>query len=230
MTGIQDNNPVWHRTTILVRADILESARAHKTDINGVCNQALADLLNIDMRQQPLGSLPAPVPVLIAPDGAPETPVKPVRELKTPQHPVISADDPSAVTNVKRAKKILPVPIAKGPAAESSDDKSQTKQEQKPVAAPVLKIPAKHKMPVAGKRGKEDAIKKFIAEKVLRGEPDDATLPKDEIYELFCRWCRDRKIVPVPERRRFTLALKNQFALAEKTVNSVPCWLNIRIK
>ena len=224
MTGTPDNNPVWHRTTILVRADILESARAHKTDINEVCNQALADLLKIDLRQQPLETLPDPVPVMVAPDGSPRRPVKPVTEMRTPLHPVINADDPAAAIKAIQAKKIPPVPITKVPAAELP------LEEPKTVAVPTPKSPAKEKKPVAGKRGKEDAIKKFIAEKVARGEPDEATVPKDEMYDLFSRWCRDQRLVPVPERRRFTLALKNHFALAEKTVDGVPCWLNVRMK
>ena len=230
MTGRPDNNPVWHRTTILIRADLLERAQAHKTDISGVCNQALADLLNIDLCQQPLASQPAPVPIMVAPDGSPKRPGKPAREPPIPLHPVINADDPAAVTNVKRAKKILPVPTAKVPNTEPSRDEPRIELEQIQEVPPTPQSPAKEKKPVAGKRRKEEVIKKFIAEKVSRGEPDDATVPKDEMYDLFARWCRDRKIVPVPERRRFTLALKNQFALAERTADSVPCWMNIRIK
>ena len=230
MTGRPDHNPVWHRTTVLIRADILERAQEHKTDISGVCNQALADHLDIDLRQQPLVLLPAPVPVIIAPDGSPKRPDRTAQESPLPLHPVINADDPCAVTNVKRAKKIHPVPAEKVPAAELPRDEPHRKQVQTPDTSLTSKSQAKGRKPAAGTRGKGDAVKKFMAEKVSRGEPDDATVPKDEMYDLFSRWCRDRKIVPVPERRRFTLALKNQFALGEKTANSVPCWTNIRIK
>jgi hypothetical protein len=229
MTGTPDNNAVWHRTTILVRADILESARTHKTDINGVCNQALADLLGIDLHQQPIGLLPEPVPVLVAPDVSPATPVKSAQEPRIPLHPVINADDPAAVKKVIQAKKLPPVPTAKSPAEEPARGEPRMMQEPKKEAIPVPKSPAKAKVP-AGKRGKEDIIKKFVAEKIARGEPDDASVPKDEMYDLFARWCRDQRIAPVPERRRLTIALKNQFALTEKMVAGAPCWQNVRIK
>jgi hypothetical protein len=227
MTGTPDNNAVWHRTTILVRADILESARAHKTDINGICNQALADLLGIDLRQQPIGLLPEPVPVMVAPDASPATPVKSAQEPRIPLHPVINADDPAAVKKVIQAKKTPPA--AKIPAAEPAREEPQMMQEPGKEAIPVPRSPAKIKVP-AGKRGKEDIIKKFVAEKISRGEPDDSSVPKDEMYDLFARWCRDQRVTPVPERRRLTIALKNQFALAEKMVAGIPCWQNVRIK
>jgi len=230
MTGTQDNKAVWRRTTILVRADILESARAHKTDINGACNQALADLLGIDLRQQPIGSLPEPVPVMVAPDASMATEVKSVTEPQTPLHPVINADDPAAVTKVIQAKKKIPVPSTKVPAPESSLKEPRIGQEHGKDAIPLPERKAKGKVPATGKRGKEDPVKKFIAEKITRGEPDDAIVPKDEMYDLFARWCRDRRITPVPDRRRFTPALKNQFAFAEKTVDGIPCWLNVRMK
>jgi len=232
MAGIPDNNGAWRRATILVRADVLERARAQKIDINTVCNQALADQLNIDLHQQPLAPEPEPLPVMVAPDGPAGTAAKPERETRAPLHPVINADDPAAVTTVMKAKKKIVVPAAKPPAPAAQPPREEPRPVQEPPkeAIPSPGIPLKEKKPAAGKRGKGDAIKKFIAEKVARGEPDDATVPKDGMYDLFARWCRDRRIVPVPERRRFTLSLKNQFALAEKTVEGVPCWMNVRLK
>ncbi|MFA4875975.1 MAG: hypothetical protein WC586_01050 [Methanoregula sp.] len=230
MAGIPDNSTVWHRTTILVRADILDKARAGGIDINDTCNRALADLLHVDLRQQPLGTLPDTVPVMVAPENVPVLPVTLAQDTETVLHPVINANDPAAVRNMLQSKKKKPVPASKAPPVEPQKKDPVVKPVPEKKAVPVPEVTAKSQKPSAGKRGKDDAIKKFIGEKIVRGEPDNATIPKDEMYSLFTRWCNAMRVSPVPERRRFTLTLKNHFALTEKIENGVPCWMNVRIK
>ena len=53
---------------------------------------------------------------------------------------------------------------------------------------------------------------------------------KDELYEIFVRFCRDHRITPVPEKKAVTVALKNQFALTEKPVGGKSCWTGVRLK
>ncbi|WP_321506509.1 hypothetical protein [uncultured Methanoregula sp.] len=230
MTETPDNSAAWHRTTILLRADIFEKARSGNIDIDTTCNRALAELLGMDPSQQILGANTAPVPVVVAPDITPVTPVTISPETRALLHPVINANDPTAVRNMLRTRKKSPVPVTKAPAGEPPHEERRNRQQPEKADARVPESPAKAKKPSAVKRGKDDATKQFIAEKVTRGEPDDARISKDEMYSIFTRWCHAMRIVPVPERRRFTLTLKNHFALSEKSVDGVPCWLNVRIK
>ena len=104
----------WRHTTVLVRADIFESAREQGLDISDTCNQALADLLGIDYRQQRLDDVPIPPPVIIAKDGGLPAPALPApASHPTPRPPVINADDPTAAGAIARGRKLgvkKPVP------------------------------------------------------------------------------------------------------------------------
>ena len=80
------------------------------------------------------------------------------------------------------------------------------------------------------KRESGGGLKKFVTEKISRIEADDAIISKDELYQAFGRWCREQKITPVPDRKVVAVALKNQFALQERTADGVPSWVNIRLK
>ena len=74
------------------------------------------------------------------------------------------------------------------------------------------------------------AIKKFMAEAIVREDADESRVPKDVLYQAFARWCREHRITPVPDRKAVTVALKNQFAMKEKMVDSEPSWVNIRFR
>ena len=87
--------------------------------------------------------------------------------------------------------------------------------------------------PKTGRKGKkEDAIKRFVSTRIVREteESPDAIIAKDELYQLFERWCRDHDYAAIPDRRVFFVALKNKYALAERSVAGVPSWISIRIK
>jgi len=73
-------------------------------------------------------------------------------------------------------------------------------------------------------------MKTFFSQKIARTEDTGAAVSKDELYELFSRFCREHRITPVPERKTVTVALKNQFALTEMNVDGTPCWTGIRLK
>ncbi|MEI8331293.1 MAG: hypothetical protein WCF90_06565 [Methanomicrobiales archaeon] len=49
------------------------------------------------------------------------------------------------------------------------------------------------------------------------------------MYQTFTRFCDEQKYAPVPDRKAFTIALKNKFAFLEKTINGVPSWVNVRL-
>ena len=87
----------------------------------------------------------------------------------------------------------------------------------------LLAVPARA-APKTGKKGKkEDAIKRFVSTRIVREteESPDAIIAKDELYQRFERWCRDQDYATIPDRRVFSVALKNKYALAERTVGGV---------
>jgi len=145
--------------------------------------------------------------------------------------PVINADDPAAPARVvqenarpprkDRVKLPLPVPAP----ANRTDD---------PPAAPAaaMKTASVKKGYTASskKKPKGDALKTFFSSKITRTDESGEGVRKDELYELFARFCREHRITPVPERKTVTVALKNQFALTEKMVDGTPCWTGIRLK
>ena len=47
---------------------------------------------------------------------------------------------------------------------------------------------------------KEDAIKRFVSTRIVREteESPDAIIAKDELYQLFERWCRDHDYAAIP--------------------------------
>ena len=88
----------------------------------------------------------------------------------------------------------------------------------------------KTKKPAAGKTPKDDGLKKFVSTKITRSDADDAVISKDDMYHAFARFCREHKVAKVPDRKAFTIALKNKFAFFDKTINGTPSWVNIRLK
>jgi hypothetical protein len=234
MTGKKESNAIWHHTTVVLRSDIYREAVIRGIDISDTCNQALASLTGIEYHQLQLEEVPAPPPVIVARNGSLPQASGDVKKAASPKlHPVINADDPAAPATVvqaktRPAKKALTDPTAPVPAPESASP------EEPAPAAPAT--PAKKATVQKGravpvkKRSRGDALKTFFSTKIVRTEETGAAVDKDELYELFARFCREHRITPVPERKAVTVALKNQFALTETNVNGTPCWNGIRLK
>jgi hypothetical protein len=226
MSGKKDANDQWRQTTVVIRSDIFLKAVELGLDISNECNLALANQTGIDYQQQHLSDRVIAEPVILDADTQIKELKRSSRKTSLPDiHPVINADDPTAITKVMKAKQRLQVkPIPAEPVLKDS--------------APIIPGIAQ-KTPVKGgggkavapdKKKKVDSLKKFIAAKIIRLDADDAMVTKDDMYQTFIRWCRDHRIASIPERKMFATSLKNKFALTEKTVNGIPCWINVRIK
>jgi hypothetical protein len=227
MAGRKEPQISWRHTTVLVRADIFEGAREQGLDISDTCNRALADILGIDYRQQRLDDVPVPSPVIVAKDGGLPLPVQPALTSRTAlRQPVINADDPAAVGKIaygrkQGVKKAVP---EVSPAPEKAEEQVPEPPARKPDARPASKP---QKTP-SKKTEKGDGLKKFITTKILRTDAEDAVIPKEDLYQIFSRWCREHKISPVPEVKTVNVALKTRFALKEKIIGGTPCWVNLR--
>jgi hypothetical protein len=230
MTEKNESAAAWHPTAVILRADIYRMAHDRGIDISDVCNRALADRMGMDYRQKLLEEPVVPASVIVARDGAspggpPAAPASPAKDLQ----PVINADDPGARTKVKHAKRQIMT------GARQETPVPAQPREEKTMAPPPAVVPKKEpvtreeKTP-AGKKPKREGLKIFFSTKLTRQDDQDATISKDELYETFSRWCRDHRILPVPDRRSVTVALKNQFALRETVVGGVPSWAGIRLK
>ena len=227
--GKKEPGAGWRHVTVAVREDIFLPANEAGLDISDICNRALADLVGVDYCQQQISRQPVPPPVIIAA----ESPVAGTRgdaPKITPvsRAPVINADDPSAVTKAMRSKRqptVKPAPeVPVPPVPDAGKDARQLS------ALPGQGSLKKSQKGVPKKREAGGALKKFVAAKIARIEADDAIISKDELYQTFGRWCREQKITPVPDRKVVSVALKNQFALQERTADGVPSWVNIRLK
>jgi len=233
MTGKKESGATWHHTTVVLRSDIYRQAVVQGIDISDACNRALAGLTGTEYHRQQLEEVPPPPPVIVARNGSlPPAPADMRKTASRKLHPVINADDPAAPATVVQAK--APVKKARAESPAPVPVPAPVTPEEKPAAAPVT---APKKAPVqkgravpAKKRSRGDALKTFFALKIVRTDETDAGVNKDELYELFARYCREHRITPVPERKAVTVALKNQFALTEKSVNGTPCWTGIRLK
>jgi hypothetical protein len=234
MTAKKVQDPKWCETAVSIREDILAQARASGLDIAEVCNRALADATGIRyVPREPAAATPA-APVIIAQNGAPSAgDTIPVTVSPVGMHPVINADDPRSATTVKQVPR---TPSPKTPSAlpgrVSSPEKPPKAPAAMPAAPPLVPQMEKTMKPEARpeKKGKGMAIKKFVIEAIVREDTDETRVAKAEMYEHFVRWCREHRITPVPDRKSLTVALKNQFALKEKTVEGEPSWVNVRLK
>ncbi len=220
----RESRATWHSTMVNLQPDIYEQALGQGIDISDACNRALAGLTGVAYRGP---ERPAP-PVIIAREGAvPQTPAG--AEKAAALKPVINADDPAApaaVTRPKAAKKApaeRPVPV---PTSAPPEDAPASAL----LAAPKKAAGTKERGTAPKKRAKGDALKAFFSSKIVRTDDPESALGKDELYELFARFCREHRLAPVPDRRTVTVALKNRFALTEKVVNGTPSWTGIRLK
>ncbi|MFA5253143.1 MAG: hypothetical protein WC367_00560 [Methanoregula sp.] len=226
MSAGNADSPGWQQVQILVRSDILAAADKKRLDISETCNRALAGHLGI--AYAPAGPDKKKASrVIIAQLAAPAHPKEPA----VPPAPVINAEDPTVPGKViKEHKEKKAAPAAKPPAVPAPEPAVPKKAPQ-PAAPAASPAPApKGKKAAKGGR-KEDAIKKFVSTKIAREteESPDAIVSKDELYERFGRWCREHDYA-VPDRRAFTIALKNKYAFGERTIGGVPSWYGIRIK
>jgi hypothetical protein len=230
MAGKKEPGMKWHHTTVLVRGDIFENAHDRGVDISDVCNRALAEVLGIDYCQQLLGSVPVPHPVIIAKDGGLPVPEAPApQSSQESRHPVINADDPAAAGTISRNRKQrIPEPVhevsrKKVNTAEDPAPQPRVKDgESRPVSGPQKKA--------AKKGAKVDGLRKFIAAKLIREDAEDAVIRKEELYQVFSRWCREQKISPVPEEKTIAVSLKTRFAFRDRIIGGSPCWVNLRLQ
>jgi len=214
-----------------VRADLLEKAAEQNVDISKLCNRALATAVGIDYDQREKEHVTARKPVIIADESAPVVlpppiPVpRPAPRSGGNLHPVINADDPAAVTSVKR---IVRTPVVKPVAAVPV-----VPRESIPVVTASLSVtPAKVRTgkSLQKKRRTAPDLKKFVSETILREDAENASIAKEALYLAFDQWCRERRIVTVPDRKNLAVSLRNQFALTEKIVDGEPSWVNVRLK
>ncbi|MFA7694181.1 MAG: primase-like DNA-binding domain-containing protein [Methanoregula sp.] len=210
----------WQQTPVLIRSDILAAAEREHLDIGDECNRALANMLGIEYPPLPKTVLKENPRVIIAPDAAPAS-----RSPAAP--PVINAEDPTMPGKVMREKKEKKTPAVTKPQAPPQEPILPHPASPAPSAVPAKSVPK-----AGQKKKKEDAIQRFVSTLLVREteESPDAIIAKDELYQRFERWCRDHDYPTIPERRAFTVALKNKYALAERTVGGVPSWISIRIK
>jgi hypothetical protein len=229
MSGKKDPQDQWKQTSVVLRADIFIKASEMGLDISNECNQALAYLVGIDYQQQKLSDQTFTEPLVISA----ETPSK-GSEHTTPKprapvlHPVINADDPTAIAKVLKAKR---QPSQKSVPETHVRVEQSSAETSVPPQIPSLRSPlGKGKAITSEKKKREDTVKKFVSTKIVRTDTADAVITKDDMYQAFVRWCRDYRRAAVPERRAFATLLKNKFAITEKTVNGNPCWVNVHLR
>jgi hypothetical protein len=213
----------WQQTPVLIRSDIIAAAEREHLDISDACNRALAGQLGIDYHPGKKTVPEKASRVIIAPDA--QLADRAARAPAAP--PVINAEDPSVPGKVLKEKKERKAPsVTKQPAP------PQEPAPQRLVAPALPAQPAAVPQKTGKKGKKEEPIKRFVSTLVVREteESPDAIIAKDELYQRFERWCRDHDYATIPDRRAFTVALKNKYALAERTVGGVPNWIGIRIK
>ena len=212
----------WRETVVLIRSDIYDAAERQHLDISHECNTALTRRLGIAKTGSRLKGAGETLPVISGIEPKPAGAVL---------RPVINADDPSTPAKVKKEKKEAATAkprTVRPPAAAGASAPAKLSMPMVPVSAPG--IPRK---PAADKKKKAGAIKKFVITRIVRTDDDggtDTIIPKDELYQRFERWCREHAVSPVPDRRLFTVALKNQCAIPERSIGGTPCWVNIRLK
>ena len=205
MAGKKERSTLWRQTTVVIRADILEQAHLQKIDISEACNQALAEKLGIDYRQQKIPEGIIPGPVIIASDGKPVLPDHDQSKPGATAVPaIINADDPQAAKTLEST----PHPKRKTRSATYSAPAPEKEALQHRIPSPAA---GKANKPASPQKKKIDAAKKFFTAMILREDTETALIAKDEMYYTFERWCRDHRILPVPDKKSFSVTLKNQY-------------------
>jgi hypothetical protein len=230
MSEKKDLGGQWKQTSVVIRADIFLKAGEMGLDISNECNQALASLVGIVYQQQQINDRAISDHNIhgsgTPPKGNERTTLKPQAPVL---HPVINADDPTAIAKVMKTKRQPAVkPVPEIPVAAEFPPPGTNIPLQAPLHG--LSPAGKGKAVASEKKRKDDTLKKFVATKITRVDADDAVITKDDMYQAFTRWCRDHRCAAVPERKAFATLLKNKFAITEKTVNGTPCWVNVHLR
>ena len=227
MSDKKDRGGLWRQTSVVIRSDIYSKAVEMGLDFSDELNLRLAGLVGIDYNYQGLPDVPSPDPAFSLTDTTGKGDTGKRQKLHPALHPVINADDPASAAKVRRAKRqVPPDPVLMVvPDVSSMPDKDRY---------PVQPIPDIHTRKVtksgeSKKKGRDDVLKKFVAAKITRADTDDAVVSKDAMYEAFTRWCRDHRIVTIPDRKIFGTLLKNKFAITEKTISGTSCWMHVRL-
>lgn len=233
MSGSTDPGSQWRQVSVIVRSDILLKATETGLDISDVLNSRLADIVGIDYRQLPPADRLLQDTAISTGSTAGNLDEKAKHRSRSPVlHPVINADDPAAATKVRKAKRqlppepdqVTPAPLVPVPVASPQPELAV------PSEYPVLRSPrGGREKEGSRKKGKDEILKKFVSAMITRVDAADAKISKEEMYLAFARWCRDHRISPVPDRKNLATALKNRFAIAEKTIGGTSCWINIRL-
>ena len=236
MTAQKTGGVQWRHTSVLIRADIFAAAQERGLNFSHECNRALADLVDIDYDQQQLPEETPAEPVLVVPEqGASHAPPG-SKTGRTPLPPVINADDPATPIHVLKLKnERIPRHAQKDPAAapRSVHAPGEVHAPQFPERSASRRTRGTTKKPGPEKKKRESAIKRFVTTKLARGDGGDAgenVIAKDEMYQLFVRWCRIHSISAIPDKRSFGVALKNRFVMQEAAVKGSPCWINVKIR
>jgi hypothetical protein len=231
MSARKNPGVTWHQAEIPIRSDIYKKASDLHLDIRDECNRALAHIVGIDYSREPSDTESPSEPVTIATVPVAET----GSALKTPARttpvsPVMNAEDPMAPVKVLRDKKEAAAPKPRAMHAPSATPAIKAPDKALPEESLTLAdSPGKHS---TDRKTKEGTIKKFVKTRIIRAgeESPDTVLPKDELFAMFERWCREQDIAKIPDRKAFTVALKNQYAFTERTIGGKPCWMNIQIR
>lgn len=236
MTAQKTGGVQWRHTSVLIRADIFAAARERGLNFSHECNRAIADLVGIDYDQQQLPEETPAEPVLVAPEQGPSHAPPGSGTGRTPLPPVINADDPATPIHVLTLKKERIRETAQkesAAAARPVHTQPEAESRQSFKTAALQKTRGKTKKPAPGKKERENAVKRFVTTKLSRSDGGDGgenIIARDEMYQLFVRWCRIHSITTIPDKRSFGVALKNRFVMQEGTVNGAPCWINVKIR
>jgi len=230
MAAKKEDGAGWRQILVVLREDILAQAQASGLDINELCNRALARATGIRYDRPPSGDASPAAPVIVAHDSTPsDRDTGPAVTQPAGLHPVINADDPRSVTTIKRVPR---APVPKIHETLPGRVSTPVKTPKIPLVPAVASQPEKPGKPGTRpeKKGRGSVIKKFVAENMVRENAEETRVSKDVLYQAFARWCREHRVTPVPDRKAFTVALKNQYAMKEETVDSEPSWVNVRLR
>ncbi len=236
MTAHNKEGVQWRQTSVLIRADIFAQVHEQGLNISHECNRALADLVGIDYQQQQLPEETPKEPVITAPDEKTGRATAGSGKENRSLRPVLNADDPKTPARVLQLKKDLVALKSHQDRTISSGSGQKKQQDPSPPSDQPVSLPRsrkKEKTDLAKRKGRETAIKRFVSTRVVRTDAessDGGVVPKDEMYQRFVRWCRANSVSPVPDKRSFSVALKNRFVFRETTVNNVACWVNVAMK
>lgn len=242
MTSQHTGGVKWRQTTVLIRSDIFVSAQEQGIDISSECNRALAGRLGIDYSQQKIPEPMETSPVIIAKEPAVDAAGFKNGGNGIHIHPVLNAEDPSARAHLMKMKKEPVIRQKPAPAHAPAGERAEhsPKRISEPENVPVdreekQQVARKTAKKASRKKGKDDLIRQFIATQILREDTGDGSLnriAKDELFPIFVRWCRTNagKGGTVPDKKAFTIALKNRFAIDESSEEGVQYWNNIRLQ